>query len=254
MRFRSIIKSIAPTSLLMGLLLTASTSLHAASLNLLVSFPDFVLANSQAITFTAVGGGGGTLTVTSTNGISTYTENPSNPSRSLMPVAGGSETFSFTAVLDQFGNVITSSSSFKLDGRVLTNNNPGPAGQLVYDGNANINGLLSGTPDLFGITNFSITDTGVVRGTLEFTFMNASGVIATSTPYGTFTNGGILFHLDSSTICSTCFSSTEALLAQSWTATAYGDVFVPIPAAVWLFGSGLLAIAGMARNSKKAQA
>jgi hypothetical protein len=37
-------------------------------------------------------------------------------------------------------------------------------------------------------------------------------------------------------------------LTADWTGSGFGDVFVPVPAAVWLFGSGLLALLGICRR------
>jgi hypothetical protein len=219
---------------------------HAAPLNLVQTYPDFTLSSGQAFSFVYDNiNGGGTLTISSTNGIASYTEDPDVPALINMTVAGsgpgnpGTETFMLTATLDQFGNV--TSGSFKLDSRVWNNL---LAGDLRYDGNANLSGLLSGDLDLFGFS-LATAQNGTVHGILEFTFDNASGVIATDTPLSPFGGGGMIWTLQSSTMV-----DTDSLLTANWTGSGFGDVFVPVPAAVWLFGSGLLALLGAARRKR----
>jgi hypothetical protein len=227
------------------LCLSLSSVAYSAPLNLTPSYPDFVLINGQSLNFVHDSvNGGGTLTISSTNGIAGYTEDPNVAALSNMTVqaAGpgsptGTESFLLTATLDQLGNVI--SGSFKLDSKVWNN---WAGGNIRYNGNTDPNGLLSGDLDLFGFNLFANTSGGI-QGLLEFTFDNASGRIATDTPYGHFSWGGIIMHLDSSTLL-----NTSSLLTTNWTGSGHGDVFVPIPAAVWLFGSGFLALVGVARR------
>ena len=217
---------------------------HAAPLNLIQTYPDFTLSPGQAFSFVHDGiNGGGVLTISSTNGIASYTEDPDVAALTNMTVAGsgfgnpGTETFLLTATIDQFGNVV--SGSFKLDSRVWNNV---LTGDLRYDGNANADGLLSGDLNLFGYA-LATAENGTVHGVLEFTFNNASGVIATDTPLSPFGGGGMIWTLTTSTM-----ADTSSLLTADWTGSGFGDVFVPVPAAVWLFGSGLLALLGVCRR------
>lgn len=43
-------------------------------------------------------------------------------------------------------------------------------------------------------------------------------------------------------------SNTELTIAGTWDTSSFNVAVVPVPAAIWLFGSGLLGLAGMARR------
>lgn len=243
-------RTLGYTVLLWTLLYVSLSSVaYAAPLNLTTSYPDFVLTNSQSFNFVYDSiNGGGTLTVSSTNGIAGYTEDPGVPALSNMVVQAngptkptGTESFLLTATLDQYGNVV--GGSFKLDSVVW---NSWPSGNIRYNGNTDPNGLLSGDLDLFGSNLYWNGTNTVVQGLLELTFLNASGRVANDTPFGYLPRGGMKLYLDNSDL-----PDLNSLLTTNWSGSGHGDVFVPIPATVWLFGSGFLALLGAARRKSK---
>ncbi len=90
---------------------------------------------------------------------------------------------------------------------------------------------------------------------MNFSFNNAGGYIADPdyplaelgaiAPGG----GGMILTVSTSSLGEGEFG-TKALTTD-WTGTGFGDVFVPVPAAVWLFGSGLIALLGFGRGHNK---
>ena len=107
---------------------------------------------------------------------------------------------------------------------------------------------------LFG--NAQATIANLVAGTfsgltMEWVNSDTAGVISSSTITPIITNLGTTF-IDP--------DSLNQTLRISWTDSLNGAGFgaeavfspVPIPAAVWLFGSGLLGLVGMARRKKAA--
>ncbi len=236
---------------LFGLLLfTLMQPLQAASLGLTSSFPDFFL-DTQTFTYDAncngifngdCSAGQGKMTVTGL--VTSYTE--VGPGGSLENEQVTNDAFSLTAILDIAGETVVSG-SFTLDGVVRGN----PFPNVLYDG-ATSGGLLNGDLNLFGFTGNAGPSTG---GKLEFTFNNASGYIAESIypliELGAvdFLGGGMILTVTNSTLASGGFGTTA--LSSDWTGTGGGDVFVPVPAAGWLLGSGLMALFGLGRVSKK---
>ena len=102
--------------------------------------------------------------------------------------------------------------------------------------------------------NAQATITNLVAGTfsgltMEWVNSDTAGVISSSTITPIITNLGTTF-IDP--------DSLNQTLRISWTDSLNGAGFgaevvfspVPIPAAVWLFGSGLLGLVGMARRKK----
>lgn len=204
------------------ILLGMSGLVQAASLGLSQSYPDFVVSG-LSYSFTA-DGDGGLLSVSGAP--SSFTQVAGGDQH---PVSGGA--FSLQADIDAAGIVL--SGSLDLDGIVRDLNNL-PA--ILYDGTADTNGLLGG-----GLTTFGFSGSGST-GVLEFGFASIDGLI--NSTLGPFSTGGMILSLSSSS-----FSDFNAgLLNSNWTGNGYGDVFatVPVPAAVWLFGSGLIALLGTA--------
>ena len=164
------------------------------------------------------------------------------------------ESFSLYADLNGSGSV-QSGSSFRVDGLVRTYSVSGapppscfPLSSylcVLYDGQTVSGGLWSGSLNKFGWSGTGAT------GIIEFEFNAANGILG-SQGLG-YTGGGMIFAITNArqTIAGTPLLTdfNSQLLTVSWTATSgTGDVFVPIPAAVWLFGSGLLALLGAARR------
>lgn len=209
---------------------------QAAPLNLTKTYPDFFVT-------------GLTYSYNSTTGnlaiqglVGSYSAAPA-PSPQLQVTnhptdATYLELFSLNAQLDSSGNVL--SGSFRIDGVVRTAGfpvgcTPGTYTCVLYDGSTSTGGLLSGNLEEFGWSLNSGSS-----GILEFTLGGATGVIADLGYHG----GGMILTVSSSTL--TNFGAQA--LTTSWTGSGFGDVFVPVPAAVWLFGSGILALLGVARR------
>jgi len=135
--------------------------------------------------------------------------------------------------------------TFRVDGAVRSSGWPNLNGCTIttcvqYDGSTVSGGLLSGSLTQFGWSS----NTGS-NGSIEFRYANASGIIG-SQGLG-FTGGGMILMVTSSTLS----NFGDQALTTNWTGTGYGDVFVPLPGAAWLFGSGLLALLGVARRKTK---
>jgi len=269
---------ILPALLCTLLQLTLPGGSQAASLGLVQGFPDFVIGSSLSYSFDAttgvlkighyeVSGGDG-------DGVCEPGETCSTSSSSIVSFAEGDapapqwqvtgqspylERFSLYAVLDSSGNVV--SGAFRIDGIVRPIGWTPACTAHTSACQVEINGVLLDGSDVSGglwsgkLTQFGWEDPpGSAQGPsgfIEFIFSDASGILGSEgLGYG---GGGMIFHINNArqttagTPLLTDFGSQ--LLTVSWTATGNGgDVFVPVPAAVWLFGSGLLALLGVARR------
>lgn len=198
-----------------------------------------------------------TETCTGSGLIGSYSEYFGAPQLQVMnyPITSGTgakpdykEGFSLYAKLDTTnGNVLEG--AFRIDGVVRTfTTNPVTAGCgtnnyncVLHDGSLDNGGLLSGSLIQFGWDGFNATN-----GILEFKFGNADGMIPLD---GGYTAGGMKLYPTGVTGVN---FETGNILTTSWSATTgFGDVFVPIPAAVWLFGSGMVALLGVARRKSR---
>jgi hypothetical protein len=218
--------------------MTVSGGTHAAPLNLTQTYPDFFVEflnynyDSTTGNLTVVGSVGSYSAAPSPSPQLTVTNHPTDMSYV--------ELFSLNAQLDGDGNVL--SGSFRIDGVVRSDGWPVDNGCtfltcIEYDGSTATGGLLSGD-----LTEFGWSSNTGSNGVIEFRFGNATGLIG-SEGLG-FQGGGMIL-----TVTSTGLTDFGAqALTTSWTSTGVGDVFVPVPAAAWLFGSGLLALAGLARR------
>ncbi|MDH3948458.1 MAG: VPLPA-CTERM sorting domain-containing protein [Gammaproteobacteria bacterium] len=224
------IRNLLLTTLAMtSLMLTAPS--QAASLNLTPAFPDFQLANDQAISYDATTGD---LTI-SGGTIAGYTEASGNDSW----LVTAPESFSLSATFDT-GTGDFLSGSFSLTGIVRDNINPLT---IYYDGGTDPDGLLSGS-----LFEFGWSGTGQNSGIIEFTFNNGDGIIADL--FGVA--GGMILTVNTGSSFTGSATFNNDILAQNWSGSALGDVFVPIPAALWLFVSGLAGLMGIARSRKPA--
>jgi len=243
----------ARVSLLCLMLGLISTAVRAAPLNLVKTFPDFTLAIDQVYDYTA-----STKTLTISGTIGSYTEIASggvlansavrNSVTALGDPADLPEAFSLTATFNASGEVI--SGAFTLDGVVAE-----PVTTSIYNGFLDSSGhLLSGDLSVSGFTG---DGSGTTNGAIfEFLFDNADGFISKAgnrieDPFtGAYTGGGMILTLTNGVVLGAGgnapndFFDSTAWVAQDWSGTGFGDVFVPVPAAVWLFGSGLLALLG----------
>jgi hypothetical protein len=141
-------------------------------------------------------------------------------------VAGGS--YSLTADFDENGGFTGGSINV-----LGTTSDPDFQSGTLLTGNL-FNFGFGGT-DAAGIFEFEIDSLG---GDMA-AFGNLGGVIASTFNLATY--GGNWDPL---------LDNNPAFWQQSFTASGNVDTFVPLPAAVWLFGSGLLGLAGFARRNK----
>lgn len=254
-------------------------AVQAAPLNVTQQYPDFVVSASLSYSFDAttgilkigrtenIGTGGNNDGIcnqatgencSGTSSIGSYSAAPS-PSPQLQvtnhpTTSTYTELFSLYLDLDNSGNV--QSGSFRIDGVVRTSAFIPPFTGcstapycVLYDGSTVSGGLWSGT-----ITDFGWDDATGPSGFIQLTFNNASGIIG-SQGLG-HQEGAMIFSIANArqttagTPLLTDFKTQ--LTTVSWTATGNGgDVFVPIPGAIWLFGSGFLALLGVARRKSK---
>ena len=222
-------------------LLLMSPGAKAAPLNLTAGFPDFTTSTVN-YSYTAATG---ELTISGL--VASYTEDPGGTivNEQVTNKSGSEvEAFDLVVTLDGSGNVL--SGSFYIDGVVRGN----PFPNIIYDGFLHPSGhLLSGD-----INDFGWAGTGSNGGAiLEFSFGNADGLIADGPLLedgnGPYFGGGMIFTLSNSTLGGDNFDAL--FLTQDWTGTGFGDVFVPVPGAIWLFGSGLLGLVGVARRRRQ---
>ena len=236
------ILKIAGLAMLVSVLALMSPRAFSAPLNLTPNFPDFVVGS---VSYGYVYDGGsetGVLTITGTP--SAYTEDP-NGSVLSAQVTGGS--FSLSATLDKNG-VLQTGGSFTLDGVVRY-----PFPTALYDSaNHPTNNLLQGNLSQVGWVG-NTTDSG---GFIEFTYNNADGYIANAAAATsgtttlldlgavTFTGGGMKLIVNSSDLGTGNFGAWDT----TWNGTGVANVWVPVPAAAWLFGSALLGLFGLRRR------
>lgn len=221
-------------------------------LNLTQDFPDFFIGSTGDLDF-SYSRTTGVLGISAT-GISTFTAFSGDDQDPVGATTGtgGFEGLTMSVTLDTTtGNVL--SGTFQIDGVVRDLTSPST---ILYDGTSDSDGLLSGF----------ITDIGVIYSTdtsgfLEFSFDSADGVIFDA--FG-ISSGGMIFSLGVNFSGKGAGSAIfgDDLLTVNWsdddTNTFQADIFtpattvIPVPAAVWLFGSGLVALTGFAgRRNKK---
>jgi hypothetical protein len=159
---------------------------------------------------------------------------------------------------------------FQLDGviRTFTGANPNTSGcpsyssttymcVLTYVDGSNVTHYLDGTLDSGGLLSGSLDQFGWIGtspagGMLEFTFDNADGVIQAMA--GGSLGGMKLYPVNaknSATNLNLTDFNSQALTTSWYSTGGTGDVFVPIPAAAWLFGTGALALLGVARRKSR---
>lgn len=102
-----------------------------------------------------------------------------------------------------------------------------------------------------GISTGSIDNvTGTVDGIMVNTFADVSGdfVVATLEVQAVGLGDNSLFQLSALGI--NPWASSGSLINPSFSDSSISVSAVPVPAAIWLFGSGLIGIIGMARRKK----
>ncbi len=190
-------------------------SLQAASLNLVPGTPNLVLF-SGSLQYT---GATGALSITGT------TMDLDVNGSGFVPVAGGN--FSLNAVLD--GSGVFQSGTLVATG---TTTDPGFPGATLLTAN---------------LTDFGFAGSGGA-GIFEFTMDLTGGDMAA---YGA--SGGVI--ASTFNLSPAAGGNWDSMLdfQQNFSATVNADAFapVPVPAAVWLFGSALLGVIGFGRRQKQ---
>jgi hypothetical protein len=211
----------------------------AAPLNLVPGPQEFDLAIDQTITYNSTTG---ELTITGTVGTFTNDNGTDDGPVTSDPGTGVTELFDMSVFFNTSTGALVSG-EFQIDGVVRDLTTP----TTIYHTSAgDPGGLLSSSSFVeFGIANVGgETDEAI----LEFTFNNGDGAIADL--YGGV--GGMILRIDTGTTFFDAETTFEdAYFLQDWSGTLVsGSVFVPVPAAVWLFLSGLAGLLGVARRRK----
>ncbi|MFQ5642652.1 MAG: hypothetical protein ACE5FQ_03025 [Thiogranum sp.] len=209
--------------------------------------PDFAVTSTDPIDYTYNSGTGtGVLSFSGTVGNASFLDgqlDPSwaygNTSLSVIPAtSSGDDAFILSLTMDSSGNLL--GGSLSMNGKVM-----------AYDagaGGIQIAPSFNGTPlDGNLIVGGAIAELGWNSSTIDFRGSIDPASLLTTAGYGTGLGG--LISLNAATNTS---STGNVEWDESWTATVTGfDVVVPLPAAFWLFLSGLTALFSV---SKKARA
>lgn len=252
---------------LMGSLFASSAS--AYSLNLPPAYPD-VTTYSASVNYTATcvndngltgvcgqsassgaGGSNGRRYDVQTSGLLTITGTTMSLNATgsgSIAVTSGSQglSYSLSAKFDANGNFVTSGSTISIKG-VTTD--PNFQSGKILGANLTQLGFAGGTGCGGGSSacgTFYFTFNNSVTGDMAAFYSNYSGVIAGTTNMTTGSSWNPVW--TSGTWDPSNNNNPGFFLRRSFTATSNVDTFVPVPAAAWLFGSGLLGLVGVARR------
>ena len=204
--------------------------------------PDFNVSTSLSVNYTYnTGSDTGSLSITSAVQDASFLDGQLDPtwaygntSLNVIATAGGNDNFTLNFSVDGSGNLL-GSSDITMNGRVV-----------AFDGGLKVAKSFNGT-SLDGnlITGGSIDQIGWNNTALDFIgSMNNSSLLAIA-GFGGASNSvsGLL------SMGSTISSSTGNIeWDENWTAGGTLDVVVPVPAAAWLFASGLIALLSVSRR------
>ena len=201
--------------------------------------PDFNVSTGLSVDYTYNAGSDvGILSITSTVSDASFLDgqlDPSwafgNTSINVIPTVGGDDKFTLNFSVDGSGNLL-GSSNITMNGRVFTFSG-GPQIAKSFNGTS-LDGNL--------ITGGSINQIGWNNSAIDFRGNIDSDSLLNLAGFGTNVAG--LLALDSSMSSST--GNVE--WNESWTSGGTLDIVVPIPAAVWLFASGLLTMLTVSRR------
>lgn len=254
---------------LIGFLFASGAS--AYSLNLPPAYPD-VTTYSANINYTATcvnnnnatgvcgqvasSGGGNTATRTydvQTQGLLTITGTTMSLNATgsgSIAVSSGSQGLSYnlSAKFDANGNFVTLGSTISIKG---TTTNPNFQSGTILTANLTQLGFSGGTGcgTGSGCGSFYFTFNNSVAGDMAAYYGGYSGVIASTTNMvtGSTWNPG----WTSGTWDPSNNNNPGFFLRRSFTATSNVDTFVPLPAAAWLFGSGLIGLVAITRRNPR---
>jgi len=146
----------------------------------------------------------------------------------VLAASGGNDALSFSLTVDGSGNLI--SGSLSMNGKVIGF----PGGVVAPSSNGT---LLDGNLIVGG----TIAQLGWDPTGLDFIGSINSSSLLTTAGFGT----GLSGVLNLSNI-----STTNIVWNQNWSATGVMDVVVPLPAAFWLFLSGLTALFSVSKKAR----
>ena len=201
--------------------------------------PDFNVSTGLSVDYTYNSGSDvGVLSITSTVSDASFLDgqlDPSwafgNTSLSVIPVAGGNDNFTLSFDVDGSGNLL-GTSNITMNGRVV-----------AFSGGLQTASSFNGT-SLDGnlITGGSINQIGWNNSAIDFTGNIEAASLLNIAGFGTNMAG--LLTLDSAMSSSTGNVEWD----ENWTSGGTLDVVVPVPAAAWLFASGLLTLLTTSRR------
>ncbi len=225
------------------------SSANAALLGTVCTFasgcgPDFAVTSTNPIDYAYnTGAGTGVLSFSGTVGNVSFLDGQLDPAFSsqfgstsipVLSATGGDKAFLMSLTIDSTGNLI--SGSLSMNGRVV--GFPGSvtatsANGTLLDGNL----IVGGAIDQLGWDNSNIDFTGSIDPT---SLLSIAG-------YGTGLSG--IISLNAATNTS---STGNVEWNESWSAAVNGfDVVVPLPAAFWLFLSGITALFSVSKKARQ---
>ena len=255
--------SILKRSLIAASFVFAMGSVQAASLGLTTDNPDIAADNSDIVyTYTAMctsddGGADAELCgTTAGNGKNATSWNVASEADSFgLLTIDGSGNF-FTDVFESGtdtgylqNGVYNLDANFNGDGTFSDGSI-----SITYNGTFDLTGsavgdnFTSGTALIADLADFGFSGTGAA-GAFEFTYTNISGDLLAFFTDLNDVGGIIAGTFDQAPVTGDWDSNMS--FQGDFAATSNVDTFVPVPAAVWLFGSGLLGLAGFARSRRK---
>jgi len=207
--------------------------------------PDFAMVGAPVAYDYNVGTGTGELSINHTVGNASFLDGQldagfsstfGSTSLPVIPATGGNDAFNMSMTIDGSGNLI--SGSLTMNGKVVGFAGGPPVTATSFNGTLlDGNLIVGGTINQLGSDDISRID---FLGSI-----NSSSLLTTA-GYGTGL-GGVL-SLTQATITS---SSGFIEWDEDWTATGSLDVVVPLPAAFWLFLSGLTALFSISNKARQ---
>jgi len=158
-----------------------------------------------------------------------FVSNFGSTSIPVLAASGGNDAFSMSLTVDGSGNLI--SGNLSMNGKVTG-----------FPGNVTATSSFNGTAlDGSLIVGGTIAQLGWEATGLDFRGSISSSSVLANAGFGTGLSG--LLNLSN-------VSTGSIVWNQNWTATGLMDVVVPLPAAFWLFLSGLTALFSVSKKAK----
>lgn len=242
-----------------GTLLATASPVHAALLGLVPTYPD-ITTNATDINYAYVAGAGGTLTIngSAASNLVQQTIKFSVGDFAHYICAGTTascnpnSTYSLTANFDVGGNF--TGGSLSILGYVDAST---ASGYQAYAGLANTGTLLTANLTGFGFNGSSATST-YDNLVLEFGIAAYGGDLFSAYGSGNGLRWSGRVNSGGSAVYGGNWDLQAAPMTQSFACTGTScastlNTFIPVPAAVWLFGSGLAGLMGIAARARKAR-